>query len=212
MAPRFVRALCLSLAPGLFAVTASAFGDAAPGPAASAPGASAAGPSRPPRPPRPFIEACGRGASQYAARDFAAAAETFRKASDAYPQSGLGPYLLGEALLASGDLAGAEEAWKRAAASSEDQPVLHARALFVLADAKEREKRWDDAKSAWQAYRAWSDRYPAANAFVASARARTDVIARFVADQRVAESVRRRIAETQDGGVFNDPTKGDAQR
>jgi TolA-binding protein len=221
MASRFVLALCLAVAPGLFVATASAFGDggtspnaARGGPASSGPGASGEPSARPPfkRPPRSFLDACAHGAAQYAARDYAAAVETFRQASDAFPQSALGPYLLGEALLASGDLAGAEEAWRRASASSEDQPVLHARVLFVLADAKEREKRWDEAKLAWEAYRAWGERNPSSNAFAGSARSRMDVIDRVVAQQRVADAVRRRIAETQDGGVFNDPTKGDAQK
>lgn len=162
------------------------------------------------RPPHAFVQACARGAAQYAAHDFAAAADSFRGAIDLYPTGALGPYLLGEALFASGDVAGAEEAWNRAATASEADPPMHGRVLFVVAAGKERQKKWNDAKAAWEAYRAWAAAFPLAPAYVASAESRSAAIEKMLAQERAAEGIRKRIADSQDGGVFTDPAKGDA--
>src|SRR5207237_3585837 len=106
---------------------------------------------------------------------------------------------------AAGDVAGAEESWSRAAAASESDAATHARVLFVVAQAKEQQKKWDDARAAWDAYRSWAARFPQAAAFAANADARTAVIDKMLAQERAAAGVRRRIVETQDGGVFTDP-------
>jgi hypothetical protein len=206
-------ASALGVLAGLVALTLSARGDgpgstAAPtAPAsAAAPAVDAGAPASPPRRlPHAFVEACAHGSAQYAAHDFAGAAETFRRAMDLAPQAAIGPYLLGEALFAAGDSAGAEDAWARASSASETDPAMHGRVLFVVAQEKERQKKWDEAKAAWDAYRGWAARYPQAAPFAANAAARAGAIDKWIAQERAAEIVRKRIAETQDGGVFSDP-------
>jgi hypothetical protein len=84
---------------------------------------------------------------------------------------------------------------------------MHARALFVIADLKERQWKWDDAKAAWQAYLDWTNRFPNAGTFPASARSRQQVIDVMLKQDKAYEIVRRRIAETKDGGVFTDLSK-----
>jgi hypothetical protein len=225
MALRLASSLCASAALAVLAALAlPARGEGAAPAAASAPalaadagvpapaadaGVSAPAARSPASPPRrlphAFVEACAHGAAQYAARDFSGATETFRRAMELAPQAPIGPYLLGEALFAAGDTAGAEEAWARARVASEDDPAMHGRVLFVVAQAKERQKKWDEANAAWEAYRSWATRFPQAAPFAANAAARVAAIDKRMAQDRAAEIVRKRIVETQDGGVFSDP-------
>jgi hypothetical protein len=207
MALRLASALCVLACLAALALPARGDGSAPAVPAVSpVAGADAGSPASPPRRlPHAFIEACAHGAAQYGARDFSGAAETFRQAIDLAPQAPIGPYLVGEALFAAGDVAGAEDAWARASAASEADPAMHGRVLFVVAQGKERQKKWDEAKAAWEAYRSWAARFPEAAPFATNAAARVAAIDKWLAQERAAEGVRKRIAETQDGGVFSDP-------
>ncbi|MGH7269966.1 MAG: tetratricopeptide repeat protein, partial [Polyangiaceae bacterium] len=153
--------------------------------------------------PRAYTESCAQGNAKYASRDFAGAIDLYRKAIESSPHKPLGHYLLGEAQLAAGNLTEADASWSRAALESGDQdPAMRARILFVIADLKEREKKWDDAKAAWQVYADWAARYPDAGAFPQSAQSREQVISTMLAQDKAYEIVRERIARTADGGVF----------
>ncbi len=170
-------------------------------------GATKGGPSR------EYVKACAQGNAKYAARDFAGAAEAFQKAIELDPDQPLGQYLLGEAELATGNLTEADAAWTRASnQSAEGDAALHARTLFCLADLKERLKKWDDARAAWQVYIDWANRFPAANAFPVSGQSRQQAIDAMLKQDRLYEVVRRRIADTKDGGVYNDPSKSPPAR
>jgi hypothetical protein len=116
--------------------------------------------------------------------------------------------LIGEAQLAAGNIAEAEAAWNRALLeSSEKDPAVRGRILFVIADLKERQWKWEDAKVAWQVYSDWARSVPSESAFPASALSRRQVIDVMLRQDKNYEIVRRRIAETQDGGVFTDLSK-----
>lgn len=157
---------------------------------------------------REYASTCARGNTKYAARDYDGAIELFQKAVDLAPHPSLALYLLGEAQLAAGKLSEAEASWTRAALeTSEKAPALHARALFVLADLKERQKKWDEAKAAWQIYLDWVGRFPDGGVFPGSAQSRQQVIDTMLRQDKMYEVVRQRIAATQDGGVFSDPSK-----
>lgn len=163
-------------------------------------------PFRLPRAPalnRGYVDACERGSSQFLQHDFPGAVASYRAAIALSVHEPLGYYLLAEAELSAGNLADAEIPLQRALAESERDPALHARALFVLADLRERQKSWDAAKIAWQAYADWLDK-SSAPGFPASARSRQDAIERMTRQDRAYEVVRQRIRETSDGGVFSD--------
>jgi tetratricopeptide (TPR) repeat protein len=175
--------------------------------------ASAQGGDNPPRrhddaagaPTSRYADACAQGNSKYASRDFPAAIALYRSAVELDPKNPLGHYLLGEAELAAGNVPEAEAAWNRALlGSSERDPATRARVLFVIADLKERQWKWDDARAAWQVYLDWGRSYPAAGAFTASALSRQQVIDAMLKQEKVYETVRRHIAEAKDGGVFTD--------
>jgi len=155
-----------------------------------------------------FMHTCVQGNAKYAARDFPGAIELYRKAIELNPKHPLAQYLIGEAQLASGNMPEAEAAWSRAVLdSSEKEPALKARILFVVADLKERQKKWDDAKTAWQAYLDWASKFPKAGAFPESAQSRQQVIDAMVKQDKAYEVVRQRIAGTKAGGVFTDLSK-----
>jgi tetratricopeptide (TPR) repeat protein len=151
---------------------------------------------------------CAQGNAKYASRDWDGAVETYRKAIERSPHQGLGYYLLGEAQLAANNLADADVSWARAALEvGEKDPALRARVLFVIADLKERQKRREDAKAAWQTYLDWASRFPDAGVFPATARSRLAVLETVIKQDKAYEVVRQRIAASQDGGVFSDPSK-----
>jgi tetratricopeptide (TPR) repeat protein len=159
-------------------------------------------------PGREYSSLCTQGNAKYAARDYDGAIELYRKAIERSPHQGLGYYLLGEAQLASGSLADAEASWTRAALEvGEKDPSLRAKVLFVTADLKERQKKWEDAKAAWQTYLDWANRFPDAGVFPASAQSRLTILDTVIKQDKAYEIVRQRIAAAADGGVFSDPSK-----
>jgi tetratricopeptide (TPR) repeat protein len=168
----------------------------------SSSGAGKSGPSS------DYKKTCDAGNAKYAARDFPGAIEQYRKAIELNPKQPLGFYLLGEAQLAAGSLTEAEAAWGRAALQSGDEdPGLHARVLFVVADLKERQLKWDEARAAWQVYLDWASRNPKANAFPGSAQSRQQVIDSMKKQEKDYEVVKQRIEQTKAGGVFTDLSK-----
>jgi tetratricopeptide (TPR) repeat protein len=169
--------------------------------AADAPAAAA-------KPSKEYVKLCEGGNAKYAGRDFAGAIDEYRKAIELTPKQGLAYYLMGEAQLAAGNLAEADAAWNRASLESGDQdPALHARVLFVIADIRERQKRWDDAKAAWQVYLDWGAKYPNANVVTASGQSRQQVIDTMMKQDKAYDVVRERINATKNGGVFTDTSK-----
>jgi tetratricopeptide (TPR) repeat protein len=201
---RLVSWLVVLCAPVLVLAPVMAWGDGGNG--ASKKKADAAQTAR--SSDRAYTEACGQGNAKYASRDFDGAVDAYRKAIELAPHKALGHYLLGEAQLAAGNMAEAEASWNRAALESNEQdPTLRARVLFVTADLKERQKKWDDAKAAWQVYADWANRFADAGVFPGSAQSREQVIDTMLKQDKAYDIVRQRIADTKDGGVFSEVSK-----
>jgi tetratricopeptide (TPR) repeat protein len=104
-----------------------------------------------------FDETASKGMQLYTQKEYAAAIDTFRKAMQLAPRNALGPYLLAEAYLAQGNLGEADAAIASAVdlAPTDAKPtsaVTRARVLFLRADVYERQKKWEQAKTAWQLY------------------------------------------------------------
>lgn len=159
-------------------------------------------------PSKEYLKLCEGGNAKYAGRDFPGAIDEYRKAIELAPKEPLAFYFMGEAQLAAGNLTEADAAWNRASLeSSEADPVVRARVLFVVADLRERQKRWDDAKAAWQVYIDWAAKYPSSNAVTASGLSRQQVIDTMLKQDKSYDVVRQRIKETADGGVFTDMLK-----
>lgn len=159
----------------------------------------------PPKPDTSFAANVTKGTERYAAKDYPGAIDAFKKAAQASPRNPVGSYLLGEAYLASGNLGEAEGAFKTAAEVDDPKtpPAARSRALFALADCYERGKKWEQARTAWQAYADHASKLPAdAGAHPETAAARVKAIAEWGRVEKAAEATRARIAaEKSDAGA-----------
>ncbi len=150
---------------------------------------------------RAFLDALKDGTTKYQAKDVAGAIESFRKATEAEPRNPLGYYFLAEGHLVNSDLAQAESALLHASqVSDEGTPGTKAKIFFLLADLRERQHRWDDAKAAWDQYGQLAARFVEAAAFPQVAKERIAAIEAMQAQDKAYEIVRKRIAEEKAKG------------
>jgi len=141
-----------------------------------------------------YVEQLNKGAAKYVARDFPGALEAFRATIPLAPRNPLGHYFVAEAQIASGNLAEAEASLKQAESLTDDRnPGLRAKVLFVTADTKERLKKWDEAKTAWQVYVEYAQKH-AEVAFASSGTSRIQAIDDMLKQEKAYEAVRQRIA------------------
>jgi len=157
-----------------------------------------------------FMESAVKGTEKYNAKDYPGAIDTFKKAIQLNPRQPLGPYLLGETYLAMANLGEAEAALKTAEDLSDSkQPLVRSHVLFALADCYEREKKWDDARTAWQTYTEHAAKLgPDGGAFPQSGAARLKAIDDALKQDKAYEIVRQRIAaEKADAGAAADAGK-----
>ncbi len=98
------------------------------------------------------VEIVSQGNKKFIDKDIQGAIDAYRRAIALAPKNPLGHYFLGVGLLASGNAQEAEISFNQAVSVGESNPGVKARALFALADLKERQKKWEDAKAAWQTY------------------------------------------------------------
>jgi len=135
------------------------------------------------------------GNALYAQKNYAGAADTFKKAMALNPKHALGPYALGEAQVALGELPQAEESFKLAESLTDDRdPGLRARVMFVLADVKERQKKLDEAKVAWTAYQEYASKHADAGVWPNTATTRLQLLDDLAKMEKAYVAVRERIA------------------
>jgi tetratricopeptide (TPR) repeat protein len=157
-----------------------------------------------------FMETAVKGTEKYNAKDYPGAIDIFKKAIQLNPRQPLGPYLLGEAYLATANLAEAEAAFKTAEDLNDPkQPLVRSHVLFALADCYEREQKWAEARSAWQAYNDHAAKLgPDGGAYPQSGAARIKAIDDALKQDKAYEIVRQRIAaEKADAGAPADAGK-----
>ncbi|MFO0758932.1 MAG: hypothetical protein U0359_20735 [Byssovorax sp.] len=144
----------------------------------------------------PYMELLAKGEASFLARDFQGAVTSFQDAVKLEPDKMLGFYRLGEAMLKEGKMADAEETWQTALGKKGTED-LNARLLFVLADLKERNKKWQGAKDGWAAYAAFLQNHPKVLGYPAVAIERQKVIDKRVKDEADYGEVKTRIAKRQ---------------
>jgi TolA-binding protein len=184
------------------AATASLVAAAAPPkPAAAAPAPAKAKEDPAAVKHKQFLEAVNDGISKYTSKDISGSIDAFQKATAAEPRNPMGYYLLGEAQLGNGDLSQAESAWLHASQVSDEGSIgLKAKIFFVVADLRERQKRWDDAKAAWEQYGEVAAKAPAGQAFPNVVKERIAAIDAMLTQDKAYEIVRKRIAEEKAKG------------
>jgi tetratricopeptide (TPR) repeat protein len=141
-----------------------------------------------------YVEQLNKGIPKYLAKDYPGALDIFRAAIPLAPKNPLGHYYIAEAQIASGKLPDAETTLKEAESLTDDRnPGLRAKVLFLSADTKERLKKWDDAKAAWQAYLEYAQKH-AGVAFAQSGTSRLQALDDMLKQEKAYEAVRQRIA------------------
>lgn len=147
------------------------------------------------------METVLEGNKKYLAKDYAGALDIYKKALVLNPRMALAHYLAGETFLAMSNLGEAEAAFKAAEeVTSAKEPIVRSHVLFALADCYEREKKWEDAKKAWQAYGEHAAKLDG-GAHPASGVARLKAIDDYLTLDKKYEIVRQRIAaEKADAG------------
>ena len=156
-----------------------------------------------------WMERCLLGNAKYLAHDVPAAIDLYRQAIQLAPKRPLPHYLLGEALLGAGSLPEAEAALNDAEQTSDDRaPDVRGKILFVLADVREREKKWEDAKASWKTYSEYAAKHLDAGMTPATPAARIQAIDDMLKLDKAYEIVRQRIAdEGKDAGPPPAPPK-----
>lgn len=149
-----------------------------------------------------FMETLVQGNAKYGAKDYPGAIDLYKRAIQLNPRSPLGPYMLGEAHLAMGNVSEAEAAFRQAEERSDSKdPALRSRVLFVVADVLERQKKWEPARAAWQKYAEHAAKFADAGAFPESAKKRLEVLDAAIDREKKYAEVRARIAAEKDGGA-----------
>jgi tetratricopeptide (TPR) repeat protein len=143
-----------------------------------------------------WMDRCVQGDAKFMAKDIPGAIDLYRQAIQLAPKRPLPRYLLGEAQMASLNLADAEATLKEALDLSDDRdPNVRGKILFVTADLREREKKWDEAKLAWQAYADYSSKHADAGMTPSTPPARIQAIDDMIKQDKAYEIVRQRIVE-----------------
>ncbi|MGO8994731.1 MAG: tetratricopeptide repeat protein [Polyangiaceae bacterium] len=143
-----------------------------------------------------WMDRCIKGNAKYLAHDVPGAIDLYRQAIQLAPKKPLPHYLLGEALLGAGNVPEAESALNDAEQTSDDRdPNVRGKILFVLADLKEREKKWDDAKAAWKTYADYAAKHVDAGMAPSTPPARIQAIDDMLKQDKAYDVVRERIAD-----------------
>ncbi len=143
--------------------------------------------------PNPYSAAIQKGDAAYLAHDFDGAIAAYQQEIAKNPNSALGNYRLGEAQLAKGNMADAEQAWQTALRLAAKDVVLKGKVLFLLADLKERQKAYDEAVEHWKAYAAHVQAEPGAKGFPATAAERIKRVDEWKKISADAAEVKARI-------------------
>ena len=152
----------------------------------------------------PAMESCLSGIQHYLSKDYLGALDWFKKAEGQNGHLAFVPYFEGEASIALDKLEDADRYFTQAVQLADGRDAeMRTRALFALADIKERRHKADEALTAWKAFADYSASRGDAGAakLNLSAQARISYLTDFVKLEKAYEGVRERIrTEKADGG------------
>jgi tetratricopeptide (TPR) repeat protein len=147
------------------------------------------------------METIAKGNERFAAKDQTGAIDIYKKAIQLSPRNPLGHYLLAEAYLAAGNVPEAEAAIQMAYEGDSKNAAVRAHVLFVRADIFERQKKWEEAKAAWQAYIEHAAKLSDAGGYPQTGAERVKALQKVVDLETAYAAVRERIAaEKADAG------------
>lgn len=142
------------------------------------------------------------GVEKYKARDYTGALETFRSGITLNPKMAIGHLFAAEACLALNKLEDADTFIKDAEGLTDDRdPELRAKALYAVADIKERRGRSVEAEASWLVYAQYASQHPDAGAHPLTAQTRLSYLAEYIKLEKAYEGVRQRMLREKDAGV-----------
>ncbi len=159
-----------------------------------------------------FNDTCKQGNEKAIAKDLPGAIELYQKAVKLQPRNPIGYYLLGEAQVLAGNLQEAEKAWLQAEQVADNgPPMVRAKIVFVLAYLRELQKpdegkppvdqkKWPDAKSAWQKYGDFAGKHTDIPVYPNSATGRGQAIDDMLKQDQAYVVVRQRIKDEKEHG------------
>jgi tetratricopeptide (TPR) repeat protein len=149
-----------------------------------------------------YMEQLTRANAKLVAKDVQGALEAYRAAIPLAPRNPLGHFYLGAAHLANNDLAEAQAAYEQAEGLSDDRnPNLRGKILFALADLKERQKKFEEARAAWQVYTEYAQKHEDAGTHAQTGASRMQALDDVLKMAKQYQQVRERIAAEKDGGA-----------
>lgn len=155
-----------------------------------------------------YMETVAKGIERFVAKDITSAIDTFKKAMQLNPRQPLAPYLLAEAYLSQSNLGEADAALAQAYEADSKDAALRSHVLFLRATILERQKKWEDAKAAWQAYTEHAAKHADAGTFPQTGAERVKAILKVAELDKAYVAVRERIvAEKADAGKAPAPAK-----
>jgi tetratricopeptide (TPR) repeat protein len=186
----------LTAAPAAFADNPPQAGAAAPADAASTKGPAQAVPLKfDPKGKSPYALKIAKGHAAYVARDFQGAIASYKEAIKDDAADPFAQYFLGEAELAASNMAEADASFAAGVRLVGSKDDLHAKLLFVIADLRERQGKWPEAKKAWDEYAQFSSGHPNAKGYAATATERSKVIDTHVDLETKYAAVKQRIEQ-----------------
>lgn len=144
----------------------------------------------------PYAEAIAKGEVAYVARDIPGAITAFQDAIKLDTERMLGFFRLGEAQLESGKPDEAESTWQTAL-GKKGTDDLNAKLLFVIADLRERQHKWQAAKDAWSLYSTFLQSHTKVAGYPATATERTKQVERRMKAEVDGATVKERIAKRE---------------
>ena len=150
----------------------------------------------------PYWEAIRRGDEAAMARDFSKAEEAYQAAISLEPKNPLGHFRKGQILVRAGKLTDAEILYQDAMRLADKDTTIHAAALFVLADLKERQGQRDAAITAWKAYAGYLKAEATAKGYPETATERDKRLKKYnelvVEGKAVKERIQLRLKEVDE--------------
>ncbi len=143
----------------------------------------------------PYTEKLLKGHKLVAARDFTGAVEAYRNAIAEDDKNPLGHYYLGAAQLLKGDFAEAEASWQNALRAPGGNEQIVAKVRFGLADLRERQRKLDDGKTAWQDYGKYIADHPKTQGYPATPGERQKTTEKWQDLEKKYGEVKKRIAD-----------------
>jgi tetratricopeptide (TPR) repeat protein len=139
--------------------------------------------------------AISKGHAAYLARDYAGAIQAYKDATHQDGTDVAAYYFLGEALIASGSMAEADAAFTAGLRFAGGKDDWRIKLLFAMADLRERQGKWADAKKAWEEYGQFVSTHPQVKGHGASATERVKAVDAHVDLDTKYAPVRQRIEQ-----------------